>query len=112
MRLLPFAFIRWAALAQASSFFGNMGNVCARRGTCGAPCDQCGVWHRCARTKPGHSRHYCRECIVYWWDERDKEQSRWRRWLREQEAYEGHGEDYAADRSGLGTVNEGEDEGS
>ena len=60
-----------------------------------------GGWHRCARTKPGHSRYYCRECIVYWWDERDKKQ-----------AYEGHGEDYAADRSGLGTVNEGEDEGS
>ena len=34
MRLLPFPFIGWAALAQASSFFGNMGNVCARRGTC------------------------------------------------------------------------------
>ena len=33
-------------LKQALSLVGNMGNVCARRGTCGAPCDQCGV---CAR---------------------------------------------------------------
>ena len=49
---------------------------------------------------------------MVWWDERDKEQSRYRRWLREQEAYEGQGEDYDADRRGLGTVNEGEDEGS
>ena len=49
---------------------------------------------------------------MVWWDERDKEQSRYRRWLREQEVYEGHGEDYDADRRGLGTVNEGEDEGS
>ena len=48
---------------------------------------------------------------MWWWDERDKEQSRYRRWLREQAAYEERGEDYDAERRGLGTVNEG-DEGS
>ena len=112
MRCTFTSFIGGQPLLLKSAFSSTMGSVCSRRATCGAACDVCGGWHRCARSKPGHSRHWCGQCIVFWWDERDKEQSRYRRWLREQEEHEGHEADYAADRNGFQTVDEGAEEGS
>ena len=59
--------------------------------SCGMPCDVCGRWRRCARTKPVHGNHWCQGCIVQYWDEQDKAKSLYRRWWRNR-AQEDHQE--------------------